>query len=166
MSFYIFAYLFANMGAFAVVTIFEDNTGSCEITSYRGLSRTSPAIAGVMTVFLLSLAGIPPLAGFFAKYYVFLAAIEAAGSSDSMTWLYWTVGVGLVTSVFSLYYYANVIKQMYFSKDDSPYRLDCPAPATAVLIIGVVGVFLFGLFPEQVLQFAANIPNNLGLFTN
>ncbi len=82
-----------------------------------------------------------------------------------MTWLYWTVGVGLVTSVFSLYYYANVIKQMYFSKEDSPYVLTCPAPAVAVLAIGLLGVVLFGLFPQTVLNYATDIPAAFGLLS-
>lgn len=165
MSYYMFVYMFANMGAFAVVTIFEDKTGSCEIASYRGLSKSSPAISALMAIFLLSLAGIPPLAGFFAKYYVFLAAIEAAGTDSSLWWMYWLVGVGLVTAVFSLYYYANVIKQMYFSKEDSPYVLSCPAPAVAVLAIGLLGVVLFGLFPQTVLDYAIDIPAAFGLIS-
>ncbi|MEE8577518.1 MAG: NADH-quinone oxidoreductase subunit N, partial [candidate division Zixibacteria bacterium] len=69
-GFYMFAYLFANMGAFAVVTIFEDLTGSTQIGSYAGLSKTSKFYSFCMAIFLLSLAGIPPLAGFMAKYYV------------------------------------------------------------------------------------------------
>ncbi len=63
-AFYMFTYMFANMGAFAIVAIFEDRTGSCQIASYSGLSKSSPFVAGSMAVFLLSLAGVPPLAGF------------------------------------------------------------------------------------------------------
>ena len=98
-SFYMFAYLFANMGAFAVVAIFEDKTGSTQIASYAGLSKTSPFFAAGMAAFLLSLAGIPPLAGFLAKYYVFAAAISLARQQNgSYHWLYWLVGIGLITS--------------------------------------------------------------------
>ena len=111
-SFYIFAYMFANMGAFAIVAIVEDKTGSCQLGTYRGLSQSSPGLAAAMAVFMLSLAGIPPLAGFLAKYKVFAAAVSLASRNDAHTWLYWLAGVGLTTSVFSLYYYANVIKQM------------------------------------------------------
>ena len=156
-GFYLFAYLFANMGAFGVVAIFEDKSGSCQIASYAGLSKTSPFLSISMTVFLLSLVGIPPLAGFLAKYYVFAAAIKVAGSDPAFSWMYWLVGIGLLTAVFSLYYYANVIKQMYFSAELSPYRISFSAPAMSVLLIGLIGVFLFGLYPEPILQFASKM---------
>lgn len=156
-GFYLFAYLFANMGAFGVVAILEDKSGSCQIASYAGLSKTSPFLSISMTVFLLSLVGIPPLAGFLAKYYVFAAAIKVAGSDPAFSWMYWLVGIGLLTAVFSLYYYANVIKQMYFSAELSPYRISFSAPAMSVLLIGLIGVFLFGLYPEPILQFASKM---------
>lgn len=162
-SFYMFTYLFANMGAFAIVAIFEDKTGSTQIKSYSGLARTSPFYAASMSVFMLSLAGIPPLAGFFAKYYVFAAAIKMAGSNEIHQWLYWLVGVGLITSVFALYYYANVIKTMYFTPDESPYKLPLSLPGSAVVLIGLVGVILFGLMPGPVMDFASAIPAAFGL---
>jgi len=162
-AFYTFAYLFANMGAFAVVTVVEDKTGSCQLGTYRGLSQSSPALAASLAVFLLSLAGIPPLAGFLAKYKVFAAAVSLAGRSPDYSWLYWLAGVGLLTAVFSLYYYANIIKQMYFSGEVSPYRLKPNAPAVAVIVIGLVGVFLFGLYPEPILHFVRDIPTAMGV---
>jgi len=156
-SYYIFAYLFANMGAFAIVAMFEDKTGSCQIASYRGLSSASPALSLILAIFLLSLAGIPPLAGFMAKYKVFAAAISMAAAGGP-SWIYWLVGVGLLTSVFSLYYYANVIKQMYFSGEESPYKIPVPLPGTIVLGLGVAGVILAGIFAEPVLRYASDIP--------
>ncbi len=161
-AFYIFAYMFANMGVFAVVALIEDKTGSCEISTYAGLSRTSPFLAITMTVFLLSLTGIPPLAGFLAKYYVFAAAIQLAGTSSLYTWLYWLVGVGLLTSVVALYYYANIIKQMYFAPQPAPYTVTFSAPIIIVLAAALCGVVIFGLFPEPILQFARNIPLSYG----
>ena len=156
-GFYLFVYMFANMGAFGAVAIFEDKSGSCQIASYAGLSKTSPFFSISLTVFLLSLAGIPPLAGFLGKYYIFAAAIKAAGNDSSASWLYWLVGVGMLTAVFSLYYYANVIKQMYFSAESSPYRVSFSAPSLSVMIIGLVGVVLFGLYPEPILRFASDM---------
>jgi NADH-quinone oxidoreductase subunit N len=161
-GFYIFAYLFANMGAFAVVAVFEDQTGSCQIQSYSGLSKSSPMLSLSLMIFLLSLAGIPPLAGFLAKYYVFAAAIATADVSPDYGWLYWLVGVGLLTAVFSLYYYANVIKAMYFYPDASPYKLRVSPPALAVIVIGLAGVLAFGLFPEPILRFASGISASFG----
>ncbi len=161
-AFYMFAYLFTNMGAFAIVTLFEDQTGSCEINDYDGLARTSPFTAGAMTVFLLSLTGIPPLAGFVGKFYVFAAAIKQAGQ-PGLQWLYWLVGLGLLTSVFSLYYYANVIKVMYFGKRAEPITMAYNSPALLVIAIGLVGVILFGLFPASVMDFASKISSSSGL---
>ncbi len=162
-GFYIFAYMFANMGAFAAVAIFEDRTGSCQIQSYAGLMRTSPLLAVTLSIFMLSLIGIPPLAGFFAKYFVFASAIQMAQADPSLNWLYWLVGIGLITAVFGLYYYANVIKVMFFSKEVSPYKISYSLPSITVLMIGLVGVVVFGLFPEPILQYTAKISASFGL---
>jgi NADH-quinone oxidoreductase subunit N len=160
-AFYMFAYLFTNMGAFAIVTLFEDKTGSCEIADYDGIARTSPFIAISMTVFMLSLTGVPPLAGFVGKFYVFAAAIDMA-ANPGLGWIYWLVGVGLITSVFALYYYANVIKVMYFGKSEDPVKVAFNPPAVAVILIGLIGVLLFGLFPGPVMEIAARIPQAYG----
>ncbi len=161
-GFYMFAYLFTNMGAFAIVTVIEDKTGSCEISSYAGLSKASPFLALSMTIFLLSLTGIPPLAGFFGKFYVFAAAIKLAGTGGTMHWMYWLVGVALITSVFALYYYANVMKAMYFTKTDTPLKVGLNIPALSVIVIGLIGVFLVGLYPEPIIDFAKDIPATSG----
>jgi NADH-quinone oxidoreductase subunit N len=145
-SYYLFIYLFANMGAFAVATVFADRTGSDGIISYSGLSKSSPALAAYMAIFLLSLAGIPPLGGFVAKYLVFAAGVQAG-----YTWL---VILALLTAVVSLYYYANVIKMMYFSSDEPAFKIKPSLPAQIVLLIGVVGVILFGIYPQPIINFA------------
>jgi NADH-quinone oxidoreductase subunit N len=150
-SYYMFIYLFANMGAFAVATVFSDRTGSDGIISYSGLSKSSPSLAAYMTIFLLSLAGIPPLGGFVAKYLVFAAGIQAG-----YTWL---VILALVTAVISLYYYANIIKMMYFSSDEPAFKIKPPLPAKIVLLIGVIGVILFGIFPQPIINFALQTAN-------
>ncbi len=154
--FYTFVYLFANMGAFACVTIFEDKTGTTEIANYKGLAQTSPFFAALLAIFMLSLAGIPPLGGFMAKYKVFAAGINQA-SAFNVDWLYWLVGVGLLTSVFSLYYYVNVIKQMYFTKDASIYKMTFNPPVLTVLIICFVGIMVTGIYPEPVFEFANKV---------
>ena len=162
-AFYIFVYMFANMGAFAIVAIFEDRTGSTQIGSYAGLAKSSPFMAASMSVFLLSLAGIPPLGGFLAKYYVFAAAIKQAAMGPDYQWLYWLVGIGLLTSVFALYYYANIMKQMFFSKEDSPYKLGFATPGTLVVVLSLLGVFYCGLFPSPILEFVSDIPYALNV---
>ncbi len=145
-SFYVFAYLFANMGAFAVITVYADRTGSEQISDYAGLAKSSPAIAAAMALFLLSLAGIPPLAGFLAKYYVFAAAIQAG-----YTWL---VVLAVLTTVIALYYYANVIRLMYLSAETNPHHVIPSFPAGMVLIITAAGVLVFGILPQSILELA------------
>ncbi len=145
-SFYVFTYLFANMGAFAVVSVIADRTGSEQITDLAGFSKSSPVLAALMALFMLSLAGIPPLAGFLAKYYVFAAAVEAG-----YTWL---VILALLTSVIALYYYANVVRMMYLSAEPNPHHIVPAFPAGLVLTVAGVGVILFGIIPQPILEMA------------
>jgi NADH-quinone oxidoreductase subunit N len=145
-SYYAFAYLLANMGAFAVVTVFADRSGSEKIADYAGLARSSPVLAFLLAIFLLSLAGIPPLAGFLAKYYVFAAAVEAG-----YTWL---VILALLTAVISLYYYANVIRLMYMVHEPNPHHILPGFPAGLVLALTGVGVVVAGILPQSILELA------------
>jgi NADH-quinone oxidoreductase subunit N len=145
-SFYIFVYLFANMGAFITAITFSHTTGSDEIKDYAGLSRRSPALAAMMAVFMLSLVGIPPLAGFTGKYYLFSAAIEQG--------YIWLVVVAILTSVISLYYYVGVVRQMYFQTSTVDKPIPMPIALKVSLIISVIGVLLFGVYPNIFLNFA------------
>jgi len=146
-SFYLFVYLFANMGAFIAAITFSNTTGSDEIKDYAGLSRRSPALAAMMAVFMLSLVGIPPLAGFTGKYYLFSAAIEQK--------YIWLVVIAILTSVISLYYYVGVIRQMYFQTSTVDKPIALPIALKVSLIISVIGVLLFGVYPNIFLNFAA-----------
>jgi NADH-quinone oxidoreductase subunit N len=138
-SYYAMAYLFANMGAFVCVIAFADRTGSEEIADFSGLSRRSPLLAGFFSLFLLSLAGVPPTAGFLAKYYVFAAAIQKG--------YLWLVLVGVATSVVALYYYATVIMKMYFPADQTEGGFPVARSLAIVLGVAAVGVLILGIFP-------------------
>ena len=153
-----------NIGAFAIVIALEQ-AGEDDALRNRaaGIADRWPLLAFTMSIFMFSLAGIPPLAGFIAKYKVFAAAIAMAGTGSSNTWLYWLVGVGLLTSVFALYYYANVIKQMYFHTEASPHSIRFSLPAFGVVLIGLVGVVLFGIYAEPILEFASELPVMAGV---
>ena len=146
-AFYTFVYLFANMGAFITAIAFSHTTGSDEIKDYAGLSRRSPAFAAMMAVFMLSLVGIPPLAGFVGKYYLFSAAIEQG--------YIWLVVVAILTSVISLYYYLGVVRQMYFQTSTEENPIATGAALKTALIICVIGVLLFGIYPNIFLDFAS-----------
>ena len=145
-SFYVFVYLFANMGAFIAAIAFSHTTGSDEIKDYAGLSRRSPVLAAMMAVFMLSLVGIPPLAGFTGKYFLFSAAIEQG-------WI-WLVVVAILTSVISLYYYVGVVRQMYFQTSTTEKPIAMSATLKLALIISVIGVLIFGVYPNIFINFA------------
>ena len=140
MLFYLVAYLFGNMGAFLVVEAVAQSDGSVSIAAYKGLAQRSPVLALCMLLFLLSLGGIPFVAGFWAKLYVFWAAAEQG--------MYWLVLVGAVLTVVALFYYLLVAKRMYI---DAPERsgpvVVSPLLGLSILICtaGVVGM---GIYPK------------------
>jgi NADH-quinone oxidoreductase subunit N len=140
MILYLLAYMFANIGAFAVVIAFYSSSGTDDIYDYAGLSRRSPFLALSLVIFFLSLVGIPPLAGFVGKYLLFLAAIQKG--------YYWLVMVAVLTSVISLFYYMNVVKQMYFRK---PVRNDPVKVSWSLrlaLVLSLLGVIAVGVYPN------------------
>jgi NADH-quinone oxidoreductase subunit N len=143
--FYLLTYLFANLGAFAVVIAFSQATNSDEIEDYSGLNRRSPFLAFALLVFLLSLAGIPPLAGFVGKLYVFVAAIEQE--------LYTLLVIGLASIIVSMYYYIVVVKTMYISEPIDPTPVPVPGALKAVIFISLAGTFLLGIWPKPFMQF-------------
>jgi NADH-quinone oxidoreductase subunit N len=126
---YLITYLFMNLGAFLVVIEIYNRTGSFDVKDYRGLYRRSPFLAISMTVFLLSLMGIPPFAGFFGKLYVFAAAVKGG--------LAWYAVVGALNSVIAVYYYARVVKDMIIEDagDMSPIRLSWATHALVWLML-------------------------------
>ncbi len=140
MLFYLVAYLFGNMGAFLVVEAVAQSEGSEHIAAYRGLAQRSPVLALAMLLFLLSLGGIPFVAGFWAKLYVFWAAAEQG--------LYWLVLVGAVLTVVALFYYLLVAKRMYI---DAPERREPVAVAPLLslcIMVCLLGVVVMGLYPK------------------
>ncbi|MFQ6132046.1 MAG: NADH-quinone oxidoreductase subunit N [Armatimonadota bacterium] len=132
--YYLLAYIIMNLGAFGVAILVGLNVGSDDISRWRGLARRAPLLSGMMAVFLLSLAGIPPTAGFFGKLFVFLAAI---GSRH----LWWLAVVAIANSVISLYYYAKVLREMYFG--EAPTREGLVQPLAGFL--AVAGCFVLTL---------------------
>jgi NADH-quinone oxidoreductase subunit N len=137
--FYLAAYVVTNLTAFAVVILFARSAGSEEIADYAGLSRRAPGLALVLLVALLSLAGMPPLAGFVAKFYVFAAAVQSG-------WI-WLAFVGVLNAIVGLYYYLTVLKVVYLYRSDHegeaiavprPYALALGVCVAAILVIGTL----------------------------
>jgi NADH-quinone oxidoreductase subunit N len=138
--FYATAYLFMQLGAFVILSIFErDEQSKLQISDYSGLSKSHPVLAAFMAVFMLSLAGIPPFAGFFGKYYLFVAAIDSG--------FLWLTIVAVIASIISMYYYINLILTMYF-KDEVDTKLEGTCgTARITLFISIAGLIIFGVFP-------------------
>jgi len=146
--FYLLTYLFANLGAFAVVIAVGNLIQSDEIEDYSGLNRRSPFLAMAMLVFLLSLAGVPPLAGFIGKLYIFVAAINEG--------LYTLLIVGLINIVISMYYYLIVVKKMYINEPIDPSPLYVSAPMKAVIYVGLAGTLILGVYPRPFIDWAVS----------
>ncbi len=138
-AFYAMLYVFATVGAFTVVMNFSASTGSDEIKDYSGLAQRSPLMAAVLTICFLSMAGIPPLAGFVGKFYLFSAIVK-----DHL----WLVILGLVMSMASVYYYMSVVKAMYMNDpvDNSPIKV--PAGAKFTLLVSMIITVFLGIYPQ------------------
>jgi NADH-quinone oxidoreductase subunit N len=135
--FYLIAYLITNLAAFGIVMTFSKVVGSDEISAYSGLSRRKPWLALAMLVALLSLAGMPPLAGFIAKIFVFAAAVKVG--------LIWLAFIGVLNSIVGLYYYLTVLKYVYlFRSDDEDKPLAISRSYTIALSILIFGIILVG----------------------
>ena len=145
-------YVFSNMGAFGVAIAVSKATGSNEISDYNYLARRSPFLAAVMLVSLLSLAGIPPLAGFIGKFYLFLAIIE-----KGQLWLAF-LSIGM--SVVSVYYYLRVVKVMYFGKGSQKVEPITVSKSTKLaLTISMIVLVSFGIYPSPIINMVIAISN-------
>jgi NADH-quinone oxidoreductase subunit N len=136
--FYLIVYLFMNLGAFFVVILIANELGSETIDGYRNLWSRAPFVAVAMAIFLFSLTGIPPFAGFFGKWLLFVAVIKQE--------LYWLAIVGLLNSVVSLYYYARIVKAMFLETSDETETIPFSRGNVALLIVFVVPTLVIGFW--------------------
>ena len=145
LTFYVLVYVAANMAVFTVIsTVEENNNGTTMMSSYNGLYQTNPKLALLMTLALFSLAGIPPFAGMFSKFFVFMAAV--GGHESAPFWPYFVVFIALINTVVSLYYYLLIVKAMYITKTDTPLpTFRNGAAINWSLAICTVGILLFGI---------------------
>ena len=135
--FYLVVYLFMNLGAFYVVVLIANEEGSEMIEGYRGLASRAPLVAWAMAIFLFSLTGIPPFAGFFGKWLLFAAVLEQG--------YYWLALVGLLNSVVSLYYYARIVKAMFLEDaDEETTQVSFSTGTFALLSVFVIPTILIG----------------------
>lgn len=144
---YMAIYLFMNLGAFAVILTMCRGRRNVEgIKDLAGLGKSNPVMAAIMTMFMFSMAGIPPLAGFFGKLYIFLAAIDAQ--------LYTLAIVGVLTSVVGSFYYLRIIKVMYFDESDEAFDKGIGIELSGIMAVSLVVVLLFFVAPSPLISAA------------
>jgi NADH-quinone oxidoreductase subunit N len=144
---YILIYALMTLGSFAVVIAMSRESSSLQIEDFAGLGRRAPIIAVAMTTFMVSLAGIPPTGGFWAKFLIFKAAIERGGIGPALAIIM------LVNSVVSLYYYLVVPRQMLFKDPAEDRPLGSPVLVTAVTVLTTAAVIAVGVYPELLAHF-------------
>lgn len=145
--YYLMAYAVTNLAAFLVVSAVEKSEGSHEIEAFRGLSHRSPLLAAGMFLAFLSLAGVPPLGGFFAKFFILLSAAKGG--------LLWIVFLGAVNVAISLYYYLSVIRVVYFEKPRNETLIALSLPMTLLLFSLMAGMVLVGIWPAPFFHIAS-----------
>jgi NADH-quinone oxidoreductase subunit N len=144
---YILIYALMTLGSFAVVIAMSRESSSLQIDDFAGLGRRAPVIAVAMTTFMVSLAGIPPTGGFWAKFLIFKAAIERGGIGPTLAIIM------LVNSVVSLYYYLLVPREMLFKDPAEDRPLGSPVLVTAVTVLTTAAVIAVGVYPELLAHF-------------
>ena len=149
--FFLGAYAFTNLGAFIAIIAISARTNSDQIADYAGMGRRAPLPAAVLAVCLLSLTGLPPTAGFFAKIYVFNAAVQAD--------LVWLVIIAVLNTAVSAFYYLGVARQMYMTTAEGEPDITAPLITQGLLIIAAAGVIAIGVYPIPLINAAQRAVN-------
>ena len=148
--YYVLVYAVANLGVFAVITIVALRSQRFTLEDYAGLYKTNPKLAFIMTLSLFSLAGIPPFAGFFSKFFIFMSAFQAG--------FHLLVFIALINTVISLYYYLLIVKAMYITPSDNPapaFRSDnCTRIGLALCVLGILGLGIASVVYQTIDKFA------------
>jgi NADH-quinone oxidoreductase subunit N len=149
--YYSVTYGLTTLGAFGVVSVVQQQGGGERLADFAGLSRRAPVLSFCMMIFMLSLAGIPPLAGFFGKFYVFSAALSAGPQNLGLLWL---VILALAMSAVSLYYYLQVLKQIYVADAPAAVQTNSPLPilTQGILALVALAVVLLGCAPDLLIR--------------
>ena len=153
LMFYILVYIFSNLAAFGVIGAIENNTGKVWMQDYNGLYKTNPRLAFTMMLAMFSLAGIPPFAGFFSKFFIFTGAL-----SVGTTAIYVLVLIALINTIISLYYYLLVVKAMFISEEPSTIATFRSAfserLALWVCVAGIIGLGIVSFFYDSIIAVA------------
>ena len=143
--FYSIVYIFMQVAAFGIVSIIENEDGDrIKLDDYYGFGKNNPVIAFFLAIIMFSLAGIPPFGGFFAKYYIFMAAVKAD--------LLWLAFIGALVSVISVYFYLNVIQAIYFKTSENMFTVKIKSPEIIALILSTLIIILAGFKPNTLIE--------------
>ena len=133
------------VAAFGLVALVEDSDGNrIKVDDYYGLGKSNPVLAFFIAIMMFSLAGIPPFGGFFAKYYIFMAAIQAD--------LVWLAIFGALVSVVSVYFYLNIIQAVYFKTSENPFEVKYQSSEIFALVISSLIIILAGIKPDILIE--------------
>jgi NADH-quinone oxidoreductase subunit N len=158
--YYLSGYLFTTLAAFTVIALVMRHLDNDDISGLAGLNERSPLLAATMTLAMVSLAGIPPLAGFFGKFLLLKAVIEKGPANHGYYCLAFAALVGVVIS---LYYYFGVIRAIYWSKDvPNIAPIPMSRPIRLVVVACIAGMFWLGLFPGALLTLATEAVKSFG----
>lgn len=151
LMYYILVYIFSNLAAFGVIQAIENKTGKVNMTDYNGLHKTNPWLSFTMMLAMFSLAGIPPFAGFFSKFFIFTGAIQQGSIA-----IYVLVLIALINTIVSLYYYLLVVKAMYINPDEptvGAFRSDCSERIGMwICVAGIIGLGIVSFFYDYLLD--------------
>ena len=148
LSYYILVYVVANMAVFSIISVVEQNNGGkTDIDDYNGFYQTNPKLSFLMTLAMFSLGGIPPFAGMFSKFFVFMAGVDGSDIHTTMgAWSYAVVFIALLNTVISLYYYLKIVKAMYIKHNDNPLpTFNSDNNTKFALALCTTGILLFGI---------------------
>lgn len=154
LMYYILVYIFSNLAAFGVIGAIENNTGKVYMEDYNGLYKTNPRLSVTMMLAMFSLAGIPPFAGFFSKFFIFTSAINQGSIA-----IYVLVLIALINTIISLYYYLLVVKAMFINTENecviAPFRSACSERLGMwICVAGILALGIVSFFYDSLLTLA------------
>jgi NADH-quinone oxidoreductase subunit N len=161
--YYVLTYALATLGTFAILSLVEEQRGTDHLSNFVGLSKHSPTLAFALAIFILSLAGIPPLAGFFAKFYLFSTVLTSTANHTDLLWL---IILAIAMSAVSLYYYLRILKRVYITPTDAATNTTPihPPALTHILILALAAAtILLGCFPNLILTHIQSALQSSGL---
>ena len=149
--FYVIVYALTTVGAFGVVEVVERRRGGSDLQDFDGLHKTAPVLSLCLLVFLISLAGIPPLAGFFGKFYMFAETLAASGKGSNPGML-WLVVLAIAMNAVSLYYYLIVLKHVFVTPPAGGEEPCKSAACVPLVVVLALAILLLGIFPNALLE--------------